>query len=321
MKRLRPVLRPVLRVLVPLALLGILWATVDGPAVIARLSQAKPEWVLAALLLVNAQTVLSAWRWSWVTMALGAPVAPGRAVQEYYLSQLVNQTLPGGVVGDAARAMRAGDGDLKRAAFAVVIERFAGQLALFAVLLVALSLSLLVPGGMAWPAGTGLVLIGVGCIGTALVAVFRRVRSQRATGFVVALRQAIFDPAWRLRQAGISGAIVLCNLGSFACAARATGSTLPVEAVLTLIPLILTAMLLPVSVAGWGWREGAAAAVFPLAGLSSEAGLAASVAFGIILLLASLPGIFPLLRGALPVTKPVAIRPEHPNSTKNNRRL
>ena len=50
-------------------------------------------------------------------------------------------------------------------------------------------------------------------------------------------------------------------------------------------------MLLPVTVSGWGLREGAAAALFPLAGLTAAEGLAASVAFGVVLLVIALPGI------------------------------
>ncbi|NIY95540.1 UPF0104 family protein, partial [Salipiger sp. HF18] len=71
-----------------------------------------------------------------------------------------------------------------------------------------------------------------------------------------------------------------------------SGSLLPAGEAALVVPLILTAMLLPASVAGWGWREGAAAALFPLAGLSAEAGLAASIAYGLISLLSALPGAF-----------------------------
>jgi uncharacterized membrane protein len=54
-------------------------------------------------------------------------------------------------------------------------------------------------------------------------------------------------------------------------------------------------MLVPLSVAGWGYREGAAAAVFPLIGASAAAGVSASVVFGAVMLGASLPGLAGLL--------------------------
>ncbi|MEM7718492.1 MAG: UPF0104 family protein, partial [Pseudomonadota bacterium] len=48
---------------------------------------------------------------------------------------------------------------------------------------------------------------------------------------------------------------------------------------------------IPVSISGWGFREGAAAALFPLAGASASDGLASSVAFGLTFLVVALPGV------------------------------
>jgi hypothetical protein len=53
-------------------------------------------------------------------------------------------------------------------------------------------------------------------------------------------------------------------------------------------------MLIPLSFSGWGLREGAAAALFPVAGLTAAQGLATSVAFGLVFLIAVLPGLVPL---------------------------
>jgi uncharacterized membrane protein YbhN (UPF0104 family) len=105
------------------------------------------------------------------------------------------------------------------------------------------------------------------------------------------LWHGLFGPKVRHKQIALGLAIVGCNLAGFAFCARAVGVVLPLPAVLTLIPLILTAMLIPLSIAGWGWREGAAAALFPLAGATPEAGLAASAAFGAVLLVSALPGL------------------------------
>ncbi|NUB45460.1 flippase-like domain-containing protein [Fertoebacter nigrum] len=299
-----------LRLAVPLALLAVLWQLADGAQVTARLAQADPVWLVAAVMALNLQTLLSALRWRLVAAALGAAIGLRHAVAEYYLSQLVNQTLPGGVLGDAARALRAGGrDDLARAATAVVIERLAGQLVLFATLFTALAVALMWPGGIDWPQGTGLALWSAGLAGAGLCGWFAR-RAARGGRFAVAVQRAL-PGQWRV-QLPLGLAILACNLAAFACAARATGTTLPVEAILTLIPLILTAMLLPLGVGGWGWREGAAAGLFPLAGFGADAGLAASLAFGGLLLLSGLPGLYPLWRAAkhtvaLPVGKSTSL--------------
>ena len=96
-------------------------------------------------------------------------------------------------------------------------------------------------------------------------------------------------------QIALSLGTATANLLAFDACARATGTALPLSALMVLVPLIITTMLLPISISGWGLREGAAAALFPLAGASSEAGLAASIAFGLVFLVSTLPGIAILL--------------------------
>lgn len=76
----------------------------------------------------------------------------------------------------------------------------------------------------------------------------------------------------------------------YACA-RAEGVAIPPSRWFTLIPLVLCAMLVPASIGGWGWREGAAAALFPLMSASPGAGIATGVTYGIIVLSGALPAV------------------------------
>ena len=69
------------------------------------------------------------------------------------------------------------------------------------------------------------------------------------------------------------------------------GAPLPLGAVFAVVPLVLFAMVLPISVGGWGVREGAAVALLPIAALTTAQAFAASAAFGLMALLASLPGL------------------------------
>ena len=285
------------RLIVPVVLLVALWQIADGSGAAGRIARAEPFWLTMALAAVLAQTVLSALRWRLTAGALGLDLPAGRAVSEYFVAQLVNQTLPGGVLGDAARAVRSQDiAGLRPAAEAVVLERLAGQIAMFAWLALALTWSLIF-GHIAWPQGTALAFMAL--VAAAIGAVWLARRARHAA-VLATTRAGLFAPDVRFAQVALAAAILALNLAGFACAARATGSTLSPEAVLTLIPLILTAMLIPFGIGGWGWREGAAAALFPLAGLAPAAGLAASATFGATILLAALPGVVLLGRSRRP---------------------
>jgi hypothetical protein len=67
-------------------------------------------------------------------------------------------------------------------------------------------------------------------------------------------------------------------------------------------------MTLP-SIAGWGPREGVTAWVFASAGLGAQRGAATAVAYGVIVLAASLPGAFVFVAGWLPHRRlPLVVR-------------
>jgi uncharacterized membrane protein YbhN (UPF0104 family) len=215
-------------------------------------------------------------------------------VREYYFAQLFNMILPSGIAGDAARAIRLRkDGDLSRATQSVVLERLTGQIAAFGLMSIGFSVVLVVPGGVVWPQWIWLIL----ACGLAIVWLRPAwvTRNCKVALFLNHLRGILFDP----RQISISGmSAVLISVSFFACA-KATGTTLPFSTLFTAIPLILTAMLVPLSIGGWGWREGAAAAIFPLIGASSDAGIATGVAYGMMLLIAAIPAVILI---ALPYT-------------------
>jgi glycosyltransferase 2 family protein len=322
--------RRMLRLALPLALLALLWHLADGPAVLARLAASDPAWLLAALILTNLQTLLSALRWRLTAARLGLSLPLGHAVGDYYLGALVNQTLPGGVLGDAARALRSRQSGLRIATQAVVIERLTGQIALFAVTLTGLALALAQPGPLPLPAAAArLPLILAAAAGALALALWIVAHvwphlAQRLTRELwQPFRRSVLARTVWPRQAALGMAIVGCNLLTFDFCARATGTTLPPLALLTLVPLILTAMLVPLSVSGWGLREGAAAGLLPLAGIAPDAALAASVAFGGVILAGSLPGVLFLARrgqadAAVPRPAPTPHQPHHETGKTTN---
>ena len=286
--------RLLLRLGLSLGLLALLWQLVDGAGVMALVAGADPLWLALALGLLLVQTGLSALRWRLTARRLGQHMPLRRAVAEYFLAQTANLTLPGGIVGDAARALRARQGvGLEVAGQAVLFERLAGQAALILVTVGTAGLALLVPGGFAPPAPmvwafallAGGVLLASG--GLRLMAM----RRPRVARWGQALWHAVLHRDVRAAQALLSLGTVAANVLSFAAAAAAIGLFLPAAAIFSVIPLVLFAMLVPLAIGGWGLREGAAVMVLPLTGASPEAALAASAAFGVIFLLSSLLGL------------------------------
>lgn len=311
--------RLLLRGAVSLVLLAVLAAVLDPGAVLGRLSSLRPGWAVGALALSVLQVAGSAWRWRFTAARLGIHLPLGRAVEEYYLATFLNQVLPGGVLGDVSRAWRharetapatgearAGDAGTRegpvpgtphlRAVNAVVLERLSGQgvmtgVAVVSVLVLALPGGDRLPGLSGWWALAALVVVAV----LAALVTRRLVR-------VPALRRVVWDARAALLQGralpvqlATSLAIVASYLAIFLMGARAVGVETPVPVLLPLAAPVLVTMLLPVTVAGWGVRETAAAALWGLVGLTAADGVAVSVVYGLLVLISSLPGAAILL--------------------------
>ncbi|MEL6464027.1 MAG: lysylphosphatidylglycerol synthase transmembrane domain-containing protein [Pseudomonadota bacterium] len=264
-------------------LVALLWWT-NASAVLDRLQSADMTWIIMGVLAITASTFAMAHRWKVVAGAFDVRISYSVALREYYLAQLINIALPGGVAGDVSRAVRARHrADLTRAAQSVMAERLLGQVAILALMCVGFAVALLLPGGPEWGQLAWSVLAVLA--GSVFVTVAMS-RSHKATGtFLYAVFQMMRRPVMTVH--GVITTVCLV-FGFYACA-RATGINIPAEGWATLIPLILCAMLVPLSVGGWGWREGAAAALFPLIGAPASAGVAAGITYGLVVLVAALP--------------------------------
>lgn len=292
----------VFQIAAALGIMGLLWVGLDGRQALRLLAQADPVWLGAALVALTAQTVLSALRWRLTAGCLDQTIPVTRAIGEYYLGQVVNQSLPGGVLGDAGRAVRARhQAGLRRAGAAVAIERLAGQMTLFLVLATGVLAVTLVPGGLrlpGWVLGLIAGLFTCGLAAALAVALAGRLGGRFGQGMRDlrgAVRVTLLTRGAWPRQLALNLAITAANLAAFAFCAKATGTSMSVVQTAVLVPLILLTMILPLTISGWGLREGAAAGLFPLIGASAQAGMAASLAFGLMFLASTLPGLLVLL--------------------------
>jgi uncharacterized membrane protein YbhN (UPF0104 family) len=257
-------------------------------------------WSLAAgAAIAVVTTVCCAWRWRLVARGLGDDMPLRAAVAAYYRSQFLNTVLPGGVLGDVHRGVRQGldVDDVGRGLRAVAWERSAGQ-----VVQAVLTLGVLV--ALPSPVRSAAPVVAAGLVVVALAAVLlghllpdsgpsRWARSVRTVS--ADIRHGLLD---RRAWPGIVVASVIVVAGhtaTFLIAARTAGSTVSVFRMLPLVLLVLLATALPASVGGWGPREGMAAWAFGAAGLSADLGVATAVVYGVMVLVASLPGAVVLL--------------------------
>ena len=284
------------------ALAAVIWRLGSGPF-LDGVRALDGRALLAGAVILFLTTVCCAWRWTIVARGLGVRLSLPAAIVAYYRCLFLNLTLPSGVAGDVHRGVSHGRDvhDVGRGLRAVVWERTAGQ-----VVQVVLTISVLFV--LPSPVRSSMPLVAVALVATAVgVVVVDRVatggrgfRWERARNAVVAdIRGGLLH---RNALPAVALASTLAVLGyaiMFLIAARTTGATEPVSRLLPLALLAMLAMVLP-SVAGWGPREGATAWVFAAAGLGASRGATTAVAYGVLVLAASLPGALVLVAGWLP---------------------
>jgi uncharacterized membrane protein YbhN (UPF0104 family) len=259
--------------------------------------------VVAAVTLTFLTTVCSAWRWRVVARALGAGIGLPRAVGAYYRSLFLNSVLIGGVLGDVNRAVTQGRraGDVSGGLRAVAWERLWGQV-IQALVTVFVLLILPSPVRPALPYVLGGVVGVVGCGALVVRGASRRGRSRLArTARAVSddLRCGLLArEVWP--QLALSSVLVVAgHTATFVIAARVAGCTAPLGELIALLMVVQVAVVIPLSIGGYGLREGAAAWAFSAAGLGAATGVTVTILYAVLMLAAVAPGAGLLLGDAV----------------------
>jgi uncharacterized membrane protein YbhN (UPF0104 family) len=305
---------PLLRLAAAVTVLWFVWRYVGAAPFEDGLRAVTWQAVVAAVTLTALTTVCSAWRWRVAARAFGLGIGLPAAVGAYYRSLFLNSVLIGGVVGDVHRAVTHGrrSGDVVLGLRAVAWERLWGQV-IQAVVTVVVLLTMPSPVRPALPyvlagvAGVAGVAGAVGCaalvarqtgrLGRSRLGRSRLARSARAVADDMRHRMLAPEVWPQLTLASVL--VVAGHTATFVIAARVAGSTAPLGELLALLMVVQTAMVIPLSIAGWGLREGVAAWAFAAAGFGAAIGVKAAILYAVLMLVAVAPGAGLLLRDAV----------------------
>jgi uncharacterized membrane protein YbhN (UPF0104 family) len=292
-----------LRLAAGVTVLWFLWRELGAAPFEDGLRAVTWQGVAAAVTLTVLTTICSAWRWQVVARALGTDIGLPRATGAYYRSLFLNSVLPGGILGDVHRAVTQGRraGDVAQGVRAVGWERLCGQV-IQAVVTAVVLLTLPSPVRPALP----YVLAGIaGVVGCAALVVkvaprLGRSRPARAARAVAAeLRRGLLVRGVWPQLTLASVLVVAGHTATFVIAARIAGSTAPLGELIALLMVIQIAAGIPLSIGGWGPREGAAAWAFAAAGLGAANGVTVSTLYAVLMLAAVTPGAGLLLKDAV----------------------
>jgi hypothetical protein len=276
------------RLAVTLGAAWLIFRHVDWVVLLELLARADPIRLALAGLVLSAQFMIVVWRWQIVIELLGGPaVAVAPLAIALGRSMLIGQPLPSTVGGDVVRMVA-----LSRqigftlAARSVVCDRLLALAVLVTLVVVTLPF-------FAWLVESGEVFVAIAAVSLTGLAAFIAVLAQ--PGWLFALPW--LGDHWAtlvgdLRCAFTSGArghvALLLTLATQLFGillihelAGAVATPISLLDCLLIVPPTLLISSVPISLGGWGVREGALAAGFVLVGATSEAGVATSVLFGL----------------------------------------
>jgi hypothetical protein len=282
-----------IRPAVSVGILGWLLLRTDWEQARSSVTDIRPIWFVAALLLHTIAQVVSSLRWQMLARPLGFDEPLRRYVGFYFLGMYFNLLLPTTVGGDVARAwyLNGGSGRKTAAFLSVLIERGSGLLVLVALAVIAAGVSPVpLPSWVRLTIAAVSLSAVVGLIAMAVLARLVR-RSSRAApssrwlakfwrlAADFARAESLFRRLPRLIVATtfLSLLVQSASVAIVWFAGLAMGQDISLIYLAVAVPLVTLLTMLPVSLNGMGIREAGMSLFLAPAGV--PAGIAVSLAF------------------------------------------
>jgi uncharacterized membrane protein YbhN (UPF0104 family) len=281
-----------------LALLGWVATGIGIGPLLQRFGHIDGLWAGITLLLLVAQYAIMVGRWDLVLRkAFGLHIGLMRLSLVFGLGEILGSFLPSFVGLDAIRTLAlARHAPVATVARSVLVDRVFGLAALLFLIAVTLPtfegepplmqvlplLAMVSVGGL-----IALAILMLGADHWAAIPYIGRVVAPVARD----LRAAWTDLPLSFGVIGTGLAMHLLSVGLIWSLARMFGADLSLVNCLRIVPSAMLISALPASVGGWGLREGAIVGGFALIGADAAAAGAASVGFGMAMIIAGAIGI------------------------------
>ena len=287
-----------LKAVITFGLLYFLVSKVDLAKSVDLLVRTNLGIVALVILVLTIQVGFAILRWHRVMIRKEMHIPVSRSARYFWLGLFFNQLLPSSIGGDAVRGyclVREGQ-SLGRATLSVLLDRMLGMIGLIVLIAMTMpyALSLIHAQELQWGIGLALLAAIAGLTSVLFMdLITRKFASWRVTRGLTTLardaRQLLLSrQGWEL--VFLSGVIHLLSILVVGMLSLALGIRIDWLALAVIVPIATLLMTVPVSIAGWGVREGVMIVGLGYAGIASEQALALSILYGLSLLAISLPG-------------------------------
>lgn len=295
--------KPVLKIIASLTCLVVLFRSIHPDEVWSILVDAQAWTLSLGLVLASGCILLQVGRWRILCIAEGYRLPYGLAAKLLWIGYFFSQILPSTVGGDAVRLWQVSRlGMPISIAFGTIVADRVFGITVMALLVLAASPWLLDAASGRPEIVSVLVLAG----GVFAVGVLIGLFTHHFCGMLKAKSLARFSAPISsvgricrdiLTRPGATALVLAYSVLVFvlyslvaSVAAHSIGISLPLSDSLKVIPAVLLMSAIPISVAGWGIREGAMVVALGIFGIAPAQALAISILLGLNGAIISLPG-------------------------------
>ena len=288
-----------IKLFLSVALIWYAFSQVDVGAAMTYLGGIPSTVIIVALVVLFSEFFIAALRLRILLHLLGARCSVIKALDVVMIGSFFSQTLISFVGGDAMRIWRIVQANIPvgLAAKGILFDRVAGFVGLMLITVFSLPWLFETVSQPAMRFGLVVALVAgfgsvFGLFLTELIPIaLRRWRAFRWASELSAVAFAILrSKSGLLAIVALSVAIHMLNIVALYLISRGLEMEVSFISMLVLIPPVLLISMLPISVAGWGVREGAMVVALNLVGAPAHQSLALSICFGLCLVAISLPG-------------------------------
>jgi len=292
----------ILKVIVSGGLIWFLLSSIDIGAAKDRILGADNVMILCAGFVLLLQMGVGGARWWAVMRAIETPLPWFELTKLFWIGGFFSQALPSSVGGDPIRIYMAyKDGlPLSKAINGVILER----------VVTIIGLTILVIAVQPWFVPklnaetqmltlTVLAMLGAGTIFGVIVLLYLDRLPEALSKFRIVRGMNALAADSRLLFLRLKGAVlasifgILTHVNISLCVfflAMSIGVDVTWLDCMVLMPLVILVTTLPISIAGWGVREGAMVTAFALVGVPGEGALVLSLMLGILGIVMMIPG-------------------------------
>ncbi len=292
-------MKNIIKLILTIVMFYFLFQYIDLKNLIDILAKSHGGTIVIALLFQLASTYLAAYRWRLIMKLLVFNENVSYYVKSYFKGTFFNQVLPSSIGGDAVRIIDLTQKgyDKKDAVYGVFVDRIVGLVGLLVLNLLA---TIIFYGTFDNDFSLLIIIITLGgIIGFALLFHLEKIAFLANYKFLnlfhrlaKRLNKLYADRTLLYLHIAVSIGVHLLSILTIYALALSIDFHMSFQIFLIAVPPVFLLTIVPISLAGWGIREGAMVGIFMLVGADETKVLAMSILYGLLLIISSLPGSY-----------------------------